>query len=394
MKNKKKNNGERLWFKNEVKVLFQVLFLSLLCYACGSGEKQHQQPKDFIEIDMVPLIEGKAKEMPLQEWAKSVRFIPLETNEDILIAGIGNVFQRGDTLLVYHSERLSLFDMNGKYLYDIGSKGQGPGEFTYIRDVLVHDNLIYVQEHKNRFKVYDWDGNFVKKLVLPHKACGLITYPGKEEMLAYVNNRTGDESVRFYVMKDEQILDSVPNPFLYKRGPGAITQIHIPEFYASSGSLNAFTEANSDTVYRVDEHLQTHPYVVFHMGKYLYTRQERFNTTAGDMTGTTFSHKHEFFVVGEMGDNIFIRKGAGNPRNDRTYCYNKQTQEVHKLFLTYSEGGLDFLKGASFTPRIIEKLELHEEASFVPNVILDNKYLVDWEHPDNDENPVLVLVEP
>ena len=368
-----------------------LLFL-LLCSACSS-EKQ-QQPKNFIEIDLVPVIEGNAKEMPLQEWAKSVRFIPLETNENILIRAIGNVFQRGDTLLVYHTDRLSLFNKEGKYLYDIGSIGQGPGEFTYIRDVLVHDNLIYVQEHKNRFKVYDWDGNFVKKLVLPHKVCGLITYPGKEEMLAYVNNRTGDESVRFYVMKDEQILDSVPNPFIYKRGPGAITLTSIPEFYPSRGSLNVFIEVNSDTVYRVDEHLQTHPYVVFNMGKYLYTRQERFNTTTGDMTGTTFDYKHEFFVVGEMGDNIFIRKGAGKIQNDRTYCYNKQTKEVRKLFFTYSEEGLDFMQGVSFMPKTRKKSGFHEEASFVPRTILDDKYLVDWEQPDNDENPVLILVEP
>ena len=393
MENKKNDLGRQLLSENGVKTLLQVLFLSLLCYACSSGEKQ-QQPKDFIEIDMIPAIEGEAKEMPLQEWAKSVRFIPLETNDNILIQRIGNVFQRGDTLLVFHSERLSLFDMNGKYLYDIGSKGQGPGEFSYLRDVLVHGNLIYVQEMGYRFKVYDWDGNFVKKLVLPHKVRGLITYPGKEEVLAYVINRTGDEPVRFYVMKDEQILDSVPNPFIYTKGPGAITLNIIPEFYPSRGSLNAFTEVNSDTVYRVDENLNTHPYVVFNMGKYLYTRQERFNTTAGDMTGATFNHKHDFFALGEMDDRIFIRKGGGNPQNDRTFCYNKQTKEVHKLFLTYSEKDLDFLKGASFMPKIIKELDLHEEASFVPYAIFDDKYLVDWEQPDNDENPVLVLVEP
>ena len=112
------------------------------------------------------------------------------------------------------------------------------------------------------------------------------------------------------------------------------------------------------------------------------------------MKGTTFDHKHDFFALGEIENNIFIRKGSGNPRNDRTYYYNKQTKEVHKLFLTYPKSGLDFLKGVSFTPRIIEELSLHEEASFVPRTILDNKYLVDWEQPDNDENLVLVLVEP
>ena len=45
-------------------------------------------------------------------------------------------------------------------------------------------------------------------------------------------------------------------------------------------------------------------------------------------------------------------------------------------------------------PKIIKELDLHEEASFVPYAIFDDKYLVDWEQPDNDENPVLVLVEP
>ena len=375
-----------------MKNLFQLFCFSLLFAACNS-EKQ-QAPKDFIEIDMISAIEGEAKEIPLQEWAKSVRFIPLETNDNILIKNIANVFQRGDTILVYHTERLSLFSMDGKYLYDIGSAGQGPQEFIRIRGVVVHDHLIYVQEHKNRYKVYDWKGNFVKKLVLPHNTCGLITYPGKEEMLVYVNNRTGDESIRFYVMKDEQILDSVPNPFIYKKGPGAITLTQIPEFYPSRGSLNAFTEVNSDTVYQVDEHLGTHPYIVFNMGKYLFSRKERYNTTANDMMKGALNGKYSLAVLGEIGDNVFIYKATGNPKNNRTFCYNKQTQKLNKYFLTYSEKDLSFLKGASFVPKVVKELDIHEEASFVPEAVLNDKYLVDWEQPDNEDNPVLVLVEP
>ena len=205
-------------------IIWLFTFLFFLC-SCG---KEKQEPKGYIEIDMVPLIEGKAQKMPLQDWAKSVRFIPLETKEDILMKNVTNVLQHGDTLLVHHSQRLSLFDREGKYLYDIGSKGQGPGEFTYLSMVLLHDGLIYVQEQGCRFKVYDWDGNFVKKLVLPHKVRGLITYPGREEMLAYVSKSHGDESLRFYRIKGEQILDSVPNPFVYPRGPGAIVFNYKP----------------------------------------------------------------------------------------------------------------------------------------------------------------------
>ena len=234
----------------------------------------------------------------------------------------------------------------------------------------------------------------MKKLVLPHKTCGLITYPGKEEMLVYVNNRTGDESIRFYVMKDEQILDSVPNPFIYKKGTGAITLTQIPEFYPSRGSLNAFTEVNSDTVYQVDEHLGTHPYIVFNMGKYLFSRKERYNTTANDMMKGALNGKYSLAVLGEIGDNVFIYKATGNPKNNRTFCYNKQTQKLNKYFLTYSENDLGFLKGVSFVPKVVKELDIHEDASFVPKAVLNDKFLVDWEQPDNEENPVLVLVEP
>ena len=375
-----------------MKNLFQLLCFTLLCITC-SGEKQQVQ-KNIIEINMIPAIEGEAKEMPLQEWAKSVRFIPLKTNEDILISDIVNVYLRSDTLLVHQKNRLSLFNMDGKYLYDIGSVGQGPNEFLRIRGIVVHDDLIYVQEHNNRFKVYDWKGNFVKGLVFPHMVCGLITYPGKEEFLAYVSNRTGNESVRFYLMQDEQILDSVPNPFIYTKEPGAITLINIPEFYPSRGSLNAFMEVNSDTVYRVDEHLGTHPYIVFNMGKYLFSRRERYNATANDMMKGTFKGKYSLAVLGEIDENIFILKATGNPKNDRTFCYNKQTKELKKYFLTYSENDLDFLKGVSFVPNVVKELGIHEDASFVPKAVLNDRYLVDWERPDNEDNPVLVLVEP
>ena len=63
---------------------------------------------------------------------------------------------------------------------------------------------------------------------------------------------------------------------------------------------------------------------------------------------------------------------------DETFCYDKRTQEANKFLLSYPENTLD----------------IPEDATFKPRTIVKNKYLVDWEQPDNDENPILVLVEP
>ena len=132
---------------HNMKHLFQVLFLLLFCFACN--EKKEQKPKDFIEIDMVPIIEGEAKKMPLQEWAKSVRFIPLETNDDILIKHIEDVFQRGDTLLVYHTGRLSLFDISicgCRYSYAVCHFLLGElASLSYLADVVFDRNVVHVE---------------------------------------------------------------------------------------------------------------------------------------------------------------------------------------------------------------------------------------------------------
>ena len=363
-------------------IVWLFTFLFFLC-SCG---KEKQEPKDYIEIDMVPLIEGEAPKMPLQEWGRNIRFIPLETNDNILMREIVNVFQREEKLLVFHIGRVSIFDLNGKYLYDIGSQGQGPTEYTGVGDVTIHNELIYIHESRNRIKAYDWEGNFVKKLVLPAKTAGLITLPDKEEMLAYVTNVSGEETVRFYHLRGEQVLDSVPNPFIYPKKQGNISISFKPDFMLSQGSLTAFIELNSDTVFRVDEKLKTHPYIVFNLGEYLFTRERRYNRTLTEVqrNPNILDGKYPLMVSGEIGDKVFIRNGFASTNhtsifdNEHTFCYDKQTEEVNKYFLTYPENDLDIPEGAAFVPRFI----------------LDNKYLVDWELPDNEENPVLILVEP
>lgn len=146
------------------------------------------------------------------------------------------------------------------------------------------------------------------------------------------------------------------------------------------GPLTGFGELNSDTAYRVDENLHTHPYVVFGMGKYLFTRKQRYSTTLSEVqkNPNVLKDKYPLMVSGEIGDKIFISQGFVLLNDEHTFCYDKRTKEVNKYFLTYPGNDLDILDGAAFVPRFI----------------LDDKYLVDWEQPDNDENPVLILVEP
>ena len=369
-----------------MKTLLQLLFLLLLCAACSSNEKQQQHPKDYIEIDMVPLIEGEAKEMPLQEWAKSVRFIPLDEDANVSFKSIKNIFQRGDTLLVHHLGKLTMFDADGKFLYHLDLKASGPQDDTHVRFACLHNDLIYALVGWTSIKVYNWKGEFIKKLELPSNVWDVLTLSGKEEMLAYVANHKGEEPVRFYRMKGEEVLDTVFNPFIYKRPKDAQLIIDYEcEFQRSAGSLEAFIELGSDTLYRVDEHLRIYPYIVFNMGKHLYSREQRYSETSEEWEKRMMEGNECYLnVAGEIDDKVFIynNRERSNFREvlyvGDTYCYDKATKETSKYFLTYGENDWGISPDAYFEPR----------------TIVEDKYLVDWEQPDNDENPVLILVEP
>lgn len=356
-----------------MKIRHLLLALPMLFCACNESKQQ----EDLISIDLTGIIENDARKTELKEWAKNVRFIPLETNDDILIKYISQVFQRGDKFLVSHGyDRVSVFNKDGKYLHDIGLKGEGPTNFMSVNEVTLHNDLIYIHEtyNKDRIKVYDWQGKFVKKLVLPAKSNGLMTMEGKEEMLAYVPNLLGNEPTRFYLLKGEEILDSIPNPFIFPKA--AFAQMFTSDFQPTHGKLKAFIELHSDTLYKVNEKWETSPYMVINIGKYQPTRKERYNVALADARKNPMKDKKPIRVIGEIEGKIYMQ--SDYTQADETFCYDKKTQMASKLLLTYPANTLD----------------IPENAAFKPRTILDNKFLTDWEQPDNDENPILVVVEP
>ena len=324
-----------------MKIRHMLLALPMLLFACNDT----QQPEILTHIDLTETIAGDAQKIPLNDWAKNIRFVPLETNDDILIKYISMVYQRGDQFLVSHGDRVSLFDYEGKYLYDIGSKGQGPTNFISVNNVTLHNDLIYIHETENRIKAYDWKGNFVKKMELPAKSNGLITMDGKEEMLAYVPNLPGDEPTRFYLLKGEEVMDSIANPFIFPKA--AFSQMFFPEFQPTQGTLKGFLELHSDTLYKVNEKWETSPYMVINIGKYQPTREERYGVVLADVRKNPMKGKLPMLVTGEVNDKVYMY--SKYIQADETFCYDKKTQVASKLLITYPANTLDIPEDAAFS---------------------------------------------
>jgi DNA-binding beta-propeller fold protein YncE len=75
-------------------------------------------------------------------------------------------------------DRISVFDANDRFLYQIGSFGQGDGEFSRPQSMLIEGDLIYLTDAGNhRICVFKTDGTWVRNMGRCGSAPGEFRFP-------------------------------------------------------------------------------------------------------------------------------------------------------------------------------------------------------------------------
>lgn len=162
-------------------------------------------------IDFSTLFDGQPEKIPLKEWAKSIHFVQLETNDSILIGNIRATILHKDKILVHHNN-LSLFDLSGKFICNIGSKGGGPTEYSGINNAWTDDEGIHIFDIDNKIKTYNWNGKWIKTEPIPESNIKEV-FPlasGNNIKAGYIQNITGNEPHKIYLFKDSTILAKIP----------------------------------------------------------------------------------------------------------------------------------------------------------------------------------------
>lgn len=127
--------------------------------------------------------------------------------EKIYAVDIGGTMRAGP-----EDHRVRVFDAkNGNHLFDIGKRGEGPGEFNLARDaVLDKDNNLYVVDGGNfRVQVFDAEGKFLRKFGQLGQQLGNFSRP-KEIALDAANNiyvvDTGYENFQIFNPEDKLLM--------------------------------------------------------------------------------------------------------------------------------------------------------------------------------------------
>lgn len=107
------------------------LFLSILT-ACHSG----QEVLSVIHLDQV-----ESGVLKLGDLAGELEYIPLETSDEVLIAGTPPIWVGEKYMVVVDFHAIYLFDKKGHFIRRLAQRGNGPGEYRIVFHFAVDEEL-------------------------------------------------------------------------------------------------------------------------------------------------------------------------------------------------------------------------------------------------------------
>lgn len=351
------------------------LFIAILLTFIASCDSAKTKKEPVCHIDLTNLPDMKTEKIKLTDWAHKTRFIPLETNDSILIKSIRKIILHEDKLLVFHPNRASVFDLSGHYLYDIGRMGQGPKEFSRLLDIVSANDLLYIRDLSSQIKIYDWNGVFIKNMNIPKMdIANYYPLPGSDVIAGHIPNLSGTKKDKLVFFRDTTVVARIEN---YETYPSPKVFVFFDnEMKMVNGKPNTFKEMFNDTVFTITSDYKLKPYAVVDLGAYALPADFLYTLTPEKLQKNIFKGKINLAITAEKDDVLYMHYNY----NKETYTvyYDKKEGKAHRVSLVYPDNSY----------------EIAENKYFVPQFFSDNhQYLINFEELDNEENPVVILVE-
>jgi len=145
-----------------------VTLIIVLClfifYDCSNRQKD--------VIDAVKVDFGNIKTAKFSNLLVDIKYVSLETSNDILLSNIGKVEISDGYIYIldnYKANVIAVFSQDGKYINKLDSKGSGPGEFLIPHTFWIKNQDLFVLDISlNRLLKYDkYNLKFLEEIEMP-----------------------------------------------------------------------------------------------------------------------------------------------------------------------------------------------------------------------------------
>ena len=182
-----------------------ILFLCLLLALSACNKQSANHPGGVTEGELFSLdittLDNKIHTVYVSDLMESIEIIQLDTAREAYIA-INQLMVSDNYLLTTNAKHAKLFRRSdGKFISNIGNRGQGPGEFNIVDGGVIDERnqRVYLSDMVlDHVIAYDWNGKH-----LPDEAIQLPMVPSWKEV--YLNENK-DSALVFVSPNDKGIL--------------------------------------------------------------------------------------------------------------------------------------------------------------------------------------------
>lgn len=328
-----------------IKKTFSIIVIAacITIIGCTSSGKQESKSGEETSFFSVNISDVKSeKELPLSQLVESLEIIPLE-NKDEAFSKVGVIYVSENYIgcQPYGQFPYKLFDKKGKFISDIGARGQGPGEYEalYHSQIDEKEKRIYITSFNARkILTYDLKGSFLEKECIP-----------LSEMLpkgyCYVNNEHKTVTVINLPFQGEQQMICWTQDFNGKLLQ-SLQAAHHAVFPDYSNEIYSFKNTSA-LDFQLGVFYQENPDTLFHYNMENNSVNPVFALNAPIKAGT-LAYRYMELPDDYLVARLNLRMGA-NPDNDvestKLILTNKKTKKSHYVRIIN-----DYLGGWEFDP--------------------------------------------
>jgi hypothetical protein len=380
------------------KFMLQLLSLVVLI-SCSTSEH------GFIVLDV-----DKATTMPqrlnVSAIANSVEYICLETSDKCLINedAIVHVGLVNNNFLIADPNGCYLFEPNGKFIQQVGRKGEGPGEHASIGNVFYddHSEQIFISSaysYADGILVFDAHGNY-KKTMLSNTRIPKWTMVQDSVIVLNIANYMGNaENKAAFLSPTGDTLSTIANDDYFQLTGSPLSLNDNAIFYHYNKECYYMRTFN-DTIYRITHQRELAPkYVVASVN---HKTSNELRTDGGKFATTDFDFIIPWTII-ETDRFLFINMFR-NRKGLIPYFYYKKNKEFHSIAQSSQSGLYGFVDDLSGNNMLTLFPQYQLKNNLVCMVLSPNKILeLKEKSPDlmnfepcylNEEsNPVLSIIE-
>jgi hypothetical protein len=310
-------------------IIAMVIVVSLFCTE-NKAQRKDNTGLHVVDIDAAEPITG----MKTSQLFKKVTPIILEVKPNSLIRGIDKLYIMDELLIIMHTypAAVAVFNRDGKFLHNIGGRGQGPGEYTDISDFCVDtvSKTIYLSEFNTK-KIHHYDlysGKHLKSIKLNANITNWHIYYHENELYMSCKELYGENKERFLLHKIDINSGNIKDAWFdfrdYNKG---VENAQNPFLHTNQKEMKFATNL-MDTVMSISGN-KVMPFLTF---------SDKYKTTKGDVKNVDMSEFPlnklkdkiiRWYYYFECPDFLFLMFSTGN--NNKILLYYPETKHAKNI---------------------------------------------------------------